>query len=1399
MSILNHKKIEITSKRTGESIVILDTEEGVFGGVADGIPVTECVDDSLDTAVYIVKSTKKQLFEQFDVVTVTIANDDGIVQKNMCVASDTATLYQRHLRTYEHTVTITEQTKILEKFKIHSLNLTNKSDNLLKQATKALNNAVTRVITFDEFPGDCLFSLSVGLRNLLSINPGQDFYFSSTDLRAVMDSILESLNARCTVEEIEFDDDKGEDFKRIVIGYRNLADVQEVNPVWTRSAHGEIVNEELSNDAQDYAGKIVARGVNTITTDTLSVTDIFKSTEASLTSENSMMLLPLPISENGIKNLFVGATYIKKEYYSLNVGFVETDRTTVYIDVAKYLIDSRQYELLDDETKKGYLFYEVGASAINASVSHKNFIFTRFNLETILEKVIKEHPNVYPQAIVPSQPFEAGDIEASYVYDFQKHPFTCEYYPQINTCIDFSKPGVYDKDRLQMGIWDNQSENTLELERHGKHLLSLIRRTGNDEDVIDVNATKYSTLLPLMARITGGYVVYKREIAIYDRFVQCRYYLSKDFNAIQSKEGVNRNKHIYDIPMETEECPIVIKQYMMFSKKVPVTEIDGTYNVDLLVSALNTARGASGKRIKYMLFQSYCGDEVYPQNTENSDGEYPYADDDMYVFQRPVYSYGQGMCMAFVATVRDNYSVDYARDGFRFSIWGDGGYRMTYSRYVSNEEDTVGECDAFSVMYAFDCDFISNPDDYSNYDELVKLFPVSHMSYYDKAQAGEFTVLYYKDRSQHPYFYGLLECKSANEDYNDLIIGTAFCRDNNLVRARASGASALLYVSTTARLSDVDDSISGKEFVLVGDAAEYFSIVPNTEHNYVTLTFTGDNLNFDGVTAWAIVNDAGDIYIAANGEPCTVYAFMQNTPQELDQWLVTFFDFRGGDGLMRDTGETIKQYIAVEFEREYVPLDTLDPVGYVTVEFELEYITLDIQLDIIWRTVTMYDELMLRDEIQNINYITVTMRAEYITRDIVQPIAWHDVQFVREYVTSDTTEEKDYKRVTAYDAEQMIFGLFQDTEWVQVSYMDTWLVHDIIDAEVDYDTVTLSDVYLTQDIVPEVVYQDVTMYDTWLQRDEFFPPNYMTATLFDTFHTADNTRNVVWRTASMRDDFVALDNTSRVTYRTANIYDDFVFDNSGLMPLRRAVSISDTFLLYDDIANGSTQVFDVIFAEQFGSSIVSHRYTFPVGTTIGQVIQEIPLSGREHYTFTGYTAGGVSVNASTSTPIWDEMQINAVYTANVYVVTVRHVNQRGDILLTQTLYGAYNQQLTIMPTAVSAGDSHYTLPAPQYITITGNRMITMTYVGHFYTAHIISRIADSATEIRSTDYTTQYPASMGTVFDGSAAFESVGGVRYNLVRYADINGNTVSIDTIKAAVLTDNTAVWYAVYAPIHL
>lgn len=141
------------------------------------------------------------------------------------------------------------------------------------------------------------------------------------------------------------------------------------------------------------------------------------------------------------------------------------------------------------------------------------------------------------------------------------------------------------------------------------------------------------------------------------------------------------------------------------------------------------------------------------------------------------------------------------------------------------------------------------------------------------------TIEYYKDRTQTPLFVFALECIPSKSDYGNLIVGTEFARKNNLVRDNGDGLTGLhLYMSDTMTFNGGENFLS-TEYMTENEAQEVSSFFSVEEYSYSG--GSGAVLKSNGTTAcasWAIADERGNIFLAANGNVRDIYVSVANFP-----------------------------------------------------------------------------------------------------------------------------------------------------------------------------------------------------------------------------------------------------------------------------------------------------------------------------------------------------------------------------------------------------------------------------------------------------------------------------------------------------------------------------------------
>jgi hypothetical protein len=856
----NKFKIIHTSKKTGVETVIFDnTSDSVIEDVGDlliGVPITESVDDGMSTAVLHLKSCKGDvavpaLFEPYDKVEVQKSANSFMRSELYIVAIDNRKVDNENLKTYEKTISLVEATKILDSIFIYNCNLTNKTDTLKEQIAKLLNNAeigVEKSRWLQCEAATATYSVFNGYKS-------EDFFFDNITLREALYRIFGVAHFRPHVSAINY---VGGDIKYINIEPISQINTKEINSL---ANAGDFIGDEAEISIDNYFGTIKARGYNSISKNTIKTGELpFTTSEAQLTTNNMIADLGFPIED--IKSFKVGGSKIRisVHYYRATVPELTYVDLSYFYDITDKIVDNSIYSLLSKDEQNLTMPYTKGDSTIGFSKSYKTLLFTHSSISEILNldlkkgaksdiyKYCKEN-NIADTSGTTGYLGNVGIDSISFTNGIESLFFQAEFIPRFNTVIEISKPGVYDNDRLKVAIADNQSANTIDIARHGRALAGLARRTGNEEITPNFICNGFSNLLPVMGKFTGltgrdsylnDYVITKREYAIYDDYLKVKYYCTKDYQAINEKIGVDREKRLYNIPLESSDCPIYVKYYVTVDITAK-TNSTGFKAAILYNAILNFVLNSYNDnfRLAYLYLAT-----KEARSEQAIDGKLIKQLEDNQYFVLPLLPYASDKCINFIAQPLDNYSVGYSRSGRKFSSWGGGGMQMLYNPYT----DKNGECDGFTVCLASRQSVANNV---SSYPKVTKGG--------ETLISDDVQISYKKDRTQRPVFFIAFEFLPSKELYGKVVFGEAIASQNFLV---VSEAPEKRYVYSSGEIyREGETKIKGAR---VGEALNYFIPSLHDTEKTVYLRVQKDMPLSSSIKAYAIGDESGNLLIAFN-------------------------------------------------------------------------------------------------------------------------------------------------------------------------------------------------------------------------------------------------------------------------------------------------------------------------------------------------------------------------------------------------------------------------------------------------------------------------------------------------------------------------------------------------------
>ncbi len=793
--------------------------------VIQGYGGTDTITDDLETMVVMYDSENIEGFEPFDIATIQIPG----LNKNMIVAEDTATTIQRKPVKYRHTITLIEPTKYLEKVTTPAMSFTKKDDTLIQQLEKLLYKVE---ITTTYSPR---FTLSLDLKSRLANVPGEEFFFEPNNLRNILDEMLSVVGIRCKIKVLTT-------YDAIYIDYVDQNKIgnkiEEIKAV-TRTMTQNI--EYLAGNIETYVNNSLAKV--SIMHPSPNGWDSFRTTEPTLNTNNCQMMFKFDIED--IKTLIVKLQAVYE------IAFKDKDdeeklivrQEVLEIDISDYVLPKEIYDLLDEDssnpregikTKKNTIYYERGQSIINPNPTYKVLFFTREVFENMVANYMYNNPNAFPYY----------DSEDNFVYepyfaflDAINTPiidvlFKAEYIPYIDAHSKIGKQNITNPILAKTSVYDNQSEKVIDLNRFGLNLYGKINKIGNKELTIDTTVNSFDKLFNV-GDIYNDYVVVSRTYQIFKEFIKVQYKLSKDYNNISERIAINRERRLYNIPIENLKRDIFIKDYILASSKALVIPSNkkSLLNNAGLNAFLQTLNGPFSRKLFAAIVQT---------KTKNNTSFGP--------FELPFYSYAMANTLHFKTKFLDNYSVGFSVQAKNGQILG--GKKVIHNRYV----DDIGECEELTMNLVNGKDFIV---DFNTQIAIAKTLPKTNLSYYNNfIISNEKSYKIKKDAFEHLEITYTIEARPCIDDYNKIIIGSAFLGKNDLYDRIIKGGIKV-YVSNVAYLPLENQKIKPNS-TLASNAT--IAVNPNN-------TITINNLNSyitENTSSWAIGDDDGDLYLACN-------------------------------------------------------------------------------------------------------------------------------------------------------------------------------------------------------------------------------------------------------------------------------------------------------------------------------------------------------------------------------------------------------------------------------------------------------------------------------------------------------------------------------------------------------
>lgn len=539
--------------------MIVKINGAAIENVRKDFQITERKDEELDSGVIVIVSTRAEQYDPF--TKVEILMNDVDVDYTFLIDSDQVILLKKDSPFYyQHTISMIEPTKILERIIVDNISF-----------TQPRNEAVVRYYMDDVLIrlrditplrklseiNNYAFTFDSALLTQLETIPAPQFRFNNQNLLQVLIEIFRYFNAFPRVKTFS--------------GSIPVITADYFNDYGTIIDISNYINKAQANNAEYYVNKLDIQLENGIP-DELEVFPLEPNvailTSESLVVSTNELVLKTPKPIYAIKKIIM----VNRYFTQTNPDILSTHRE---IDITSLVYEEQAYKLLPTDSvgnpsKFGSLVYKQG----NNTISGFGLTFPQFlglYNSSAFEDRIFDNPNwddityTLPSGTTTTlQNFTAGVDGLGVELLNGVFGFRVYYYPYISQRVNVVKqvPNVGN----DYTITSNQSGKALDINRGLTNAQGVIDRLGNGEVMLEKSVSNFNDRYKVGQRISTGETIVSVETTIDDDFYLSKAMLSKNFNRLSQFVGVDREFRQYEIPLEDQQQRnMLLNEYVLFS------------------------------------------------------------------------------------------------------------------------------------------------------------------------------------------------------------------------------------------------------------------------------------------------------------------------------------------------------------------------------------------------------------------------------------------------------------------------------------------------------------------------------------------------------------------------------------------------------------------------------------------------------------------------------------------------------------------------------------------------------------------------------------------------------------------------------------------------------------------
>jgi len=491
-----------------------------------GFQFVNRLDEELDSGVLILYNGIGTVYEPFSKVRITI----GESIFNFYIDLDEVQSLSKDEVIYQHTISLIEPTKILERYDCDNLAFTQPLEETKYYMDDILTriNNVTPLEMLDIHEETRLFSISSTLLGELSNKVAPEFSFQQNTLLEVFNEVLKYDDSITRINDFG------------IIERDKFNELKESISLTQLTNKGQTINSEY------YGSAMVMNGEN-IVSDKIDVFPneinyfTFSSPEIVLTTDNMILKVPKPLYST------------EKLVMLVKMAHSPTDVIFREIDITSHLFEFESYQMLqalDNEDtigKESAIYYKKGENFIQG-FGYKTPSFLNLWTYTAFQNILKSIEPV----VINSKTYELSPSWQSSDYGTLilngEIGFRLHYYSIDNQYIKLKqyKSLTHNNNLVLRG---NQSSRVININRLLSNSKNTINRLGNEDVVIETIANTIDDCFQLGQYTEEKYVVSSVENVVFDEtYIKSKAILTKNFNRLSSFIGVNQEYRQWEIP-----------------------------------------------------------------------------------------------------------------------------------------------------------------------------------------------------------------------------------------------------------------------------------------------------------------------------------------------------------------------------------------------------------------------------------------------------------------------------------------------------------------------------------------------------------------------------------------------------------------------------------------------------------------------------------------------------------------------------------------------------------------------------------------------------------------------------------------------------------------------------------